>query len=107
MPPLRAPVDSAHRRPEGMPSVSAVCVEDWPQAVSDTGCHVQPSCLNCGLPQCIYDDPRYDDEGHLKAYAARIQTAQELLLAGQGSIAKAAAEMGLSRRTIYRLRSKA
>lgn len=104
MPPLRAPVDSAHRRPEGMPSVSAVCVEDWPQAVSDTGCHVQPSCLNCGLPLCIYDDPRYDDEGHLKAYAARIQQVQTL---GQLPVTEAAAEMGLSRRTIYRLRGKA
>ena len=75
--------------------------------MSDTGCHIEPSCLNCGLTLCIYDDPRYDDEGNLTAYAARIQTAQELLLAGQGSVAQAAAEMGLSRRTIYRLRSKA
>ena len=23
----------------------------------DTGCEVSPSCLNCPLPQCKYDDP--------------------------------------------------
>lgn len=77
------------------------------EAVSDTGCHVQPSCLNCDLPLCIYDDPRYDDEGNLKAYARRIETVQELLIAGQGSIVQAAEKLGVSRRTIYRLRGKA
>lgn len=25
----------------------------------DTGCEVSPSCLNCPLPQCKYDDPTW------------------------------------------------
>ena len=41
------------------PPFASVMLDAVPEMYhyEDTGCEVSPSCLNCPLPQCKYDDP--------------------------------------------------
>lgn len=64
----------------------------------DDGCEIAPHCLSCPLPACRYDLPP-------KRAGALMREAQlrELLNAGH-SACEAALMMGVSRRTIFRLK---
>ena len=67
---------------------------DW----RDEGCALFPSCLNCLLPRCIYDEPRGK---HRLRTAARDRRMAELRQKGKSS--KEIAELvGVSERTVQR-----
>lgn len=64
----------------------------------DTGCSIAPSCLSCPLARCRYDLPP-------KRAGALMREAQLRTLLAQGlTVDEAAAAMGVSRRTVFRLR---
>jgi hypothetical protein len=67
---------------------------------SDTGCDVYPSCLNCPLPRCRYEDP-----GGAAAILRqeRDGTILKLWEGGALGIDALAQTFGLSRRTIFRV----
>lgn len=64
----------------------------------DDGCDLHGSCLTCPLPACRYEMP----PGRARALS---QAAALGRLLGTGrTMDEAAAELGVSRRTVYRLR---
>ncbi len=64
----------------------------------DTGCSIAPRCLACPLARCRYDLPP-------KRAGALMREAQLRTLLAQGLTAdEAAVVMGVSRRTIFRLK---
>jgi len=66
----------------------------------DTGCDLYPSCLNCPLPRCRYDDPGGAAEMLRSGRDATIM----LLADRDGLPVDRLAEMfGVSRRTIFRV----
>ena len=67
---------------------------------ADTGCDLYPSCLNCPLPRCRYEDP-----GGAAAILRTGRDAHILRLNRQDHMdVDGLAEMfGLSRRTIFRV----
>ena len=70
----------------------------------DGGCDLYPSCLECPLPKCRYEEPG--------GAAAMLRTGRDdriLYLAGEEglSIDRLAEMFGLSRRTIFRVLRKA
>jgi hypothetical protein len=72
---------------------------------SDRGCDLFPSCLNCPLPRC-----RYEERGGASALIRSGRDASIIAMADErGLSVDALARMfGLSRRTIFRvLRSRA
>lgn len=78
------------KRRSGMPDQSAY---------ADTGCELASSCLECPLPRCKYDDPRWRQRHDLKTRDSRIV---ELRQAGY-TVKEVAAEIGVSDRTAYRV----
>lgn len=64
------------------------------------GCRVHGHCLTCPLPACVYDAPR------AMAEAAKVSRAREVerLMAGGLGPTAVAAELGVSRRTVFRIR---
>ena len=68
---------------------------------ADTGCAVQPSCLHCPLPRCVYD---VTPEERLAGLQARDRAIYEHHRAMRDPIhtAELAREFGVSRRTVYR-----
>lgn len=65
----------------------------------DTGCHVQPRCLSCPLPQCIYEstyDPASDEK-------FRRDTAIVAARDAGTTIPQLCEKFGVSDRTIYRV----
>lgn len=67
-------------------------------AYHDEGCDIHPSCLTCPLPACRYEMP----PGRARALAQAAALAK-LLEMGR-TMDEAATELGVSRRTVYRLR---
>lgn len=67
---------------------------------ADSGCDLYPSCLNCPLPRCRYEDP-----GGAAAILRPGRDAHILRLSRQGNmdVAHLAEMFGLSRRTIFRV----
>lgn len=67
---------------------------------SDTGCDLYPSCLNCPLPRCRYEDP-----GGAAAMLRVGRNASIVRLAQEDgmSVDELSAAFGLSRRTIFRV----
>jgi hypothetical protein len=64
----------------------------------DDGCEISPRCLECPLPQCRYDLPP-------KRAGALMREAELRRLLADGLTAdQAAAQMGVSRRTVFRLK---
>ena len=67
------------------------------QEYKDEGCHLAPSCLNCPFPACYLDKKmrknRKDDTGRAEVLRTMHLTHE-----------KAAVELGVSLRTVYRLR---
>ena len=64
----------------------------------DDGCDIHDQCLTCPLPACRYEMP----PGRARALAQAAALAQ--LLARGRTMDEAAVELGVSRRTVYRLR---
>lgn len=67
----------------------------------DEGCDLAPRCLECPLPACKYDLGRKQGASVLKE-----QEIARHLAAGL-SVDETAAAMGMSRRSVYRLKEKA
>ncbi len=64
----------------------------------DDGCEIAPKCLECPLPACRYDLPP-------KRAGALMREAELRRLLAQGLTAdQAAVVMGVSRRTVFRLK---
>lgn len=80
----------ARKRRNGLPEHSTYV---------DTGCELASSCLECPLPRCKYDDPRWRRSHDLKARDARII---QLRQAGY-TVKQIAAHIGVSDRTTYRV----
>lgn len=64
----------------------------------DEGCEFIDSCLNCPLPQCLYDEPR----GKQKWLKELRNREIERLYRDGWKIRELATTLGLSRRTIQR-----
>lgn len=66
----------------------------------DTGCEVSPSCLNCPLPQCKYDDPLWFQRNRRLAQDLRMITTMrsEAL-----TVEQAAERFSVTVRTIFRV----
>jgi transposase-like protein len=65
----------------------------------DEGCHLYPSCLECPLPRCIYDE-----EPGLRRRYKRARDQEVLRLYRQGRpAAELARRFGVSERSIYRI----
>ena len=65
----------------------------------DTGCELAPSCLECPLALCKYDDP------HLRLRSNKVMRNTEILrLYRSGAkISKIAVQVNTSERTVYRI----
>lgn len=80
-------------------------VEGWHDGYPpDTGCHVEPSCLACSLPRCIYDQT--DDEREVTRLTRDLRIARDYQalrrLARRPDIRALAARHGVSVRTVHR-----
>jgi hypothetical protein len=64
----------------------------------DDGCDLHHSCLSCPLPACRYELP----PGRARALSQAVALGQ--LLSSGSTMGEAASELGVSRRTAYRLR---
>lgn len=64
----------------------------------DDGCDLHDHCLTCPLPACRYEMP----PGRARALAQAAALGR--LLQGGRTMDEAAIELGVSRRTVYRLR---
>lgn len=64
----------------------------------DDGCDIHDHCLSCPLPACRYELP----PGRARALAQAAELGR--ILARGFSLDDAAVELGVSRRTVYRLR---
>lgn len=63
----------------------------------DDGCEAYPSCLNCPLPRCVYDEPQ-------KRQLQRLRDEEVRELHQEGREVEAlASQFGISRRTVYRI----
>lgn len=68
----------------------------------DEGCELFPSCLNCPLSRCIYDEP-----GGVKGVRKRRRDGEILRLFYEGQkTADLAKRFGISRRTVERAVTK-
>ena len=66
----------------------------------DTGCEVSPSCLNCPLPQCKYDDPDWFQRHRRFARDLRMWSTIQL----EGLSAQEAADrFSVTVRTVFRI----
>ncbi len=67
---------------------------------SDKGCHVNPSCLDCDLPACIYDEGVV----YVDRWARNQKVLKDL---DNGDSAKVVAERyGIGERTVFRIRKE-
>jgi len=65
----------------------------------DDGCDVSPSCLDCPLPRCRYEEP-----GGLRALLNEQRDRQIIQLREKGMpVAELADYFGVSRRTVFRV----
>jgi len=70
----------------------------------DKGCEFANSCLNCPLPQCIYEQPR-GRQRWLKRLRAREMI--RLFTNGGKEVKELAAMFGVSQRTVQRVLKRA
>jgi hypothetical protein len=63
---------------------------------TDSGCHLQPACLTCPLPECYLDDPNRRGNEQ-KERDTKIRKSNK-------NVAEIAVEYNLSKRTIHRIR---
>ena len=65
----------------------------------DTGCELAPSCLQCPMERCVYDEP---EGGRGAERASRDAEIYKLYREQRQDIQALAARFGVSRRTIHR-----
>ena len=66
----------------------------------DTGCEVSPSCLNCPLPQCKYDDPGWFQKHRRIARDLRVWSTMR----SEGlSVEEVAEHFSVTVRTVFRI----
>jgi len=64
----------------------------------DEGCDLFPSCLNCPLPQCRYDEPGRRQKGK------ELRNMEIIRLHSEGKgIKELARRFGVSKRTVHRV----
>ncbi|MGE0685676.1 MAG: helix-turn-helix domain-containing protein [Dehalococcoidia bacterium] len=70
----------------------------------DSGCDLHPSCLHCPLVRCRYDEP-----GGARQVMSRDRDNEVLTLQRRGgrSIEQIARQVGVSRRTVFRILARA
>lgn len=73
-------------------------------AYRDEGCEVSPTCLECPLPRCKYDDPDWYRRLRLASRDARVL---EALRTERGRPAELARRFGVSLRTVQRIMKRA
>ena len=66
----------------------------------DTGCEVSPSCLNCPLPRCKYDDPVWFQRHQRLSKDLDVLTAMRL---EDLAVEEAAERFSVTVRTIFRI----
>ena len=66
----------------------------------DTGCEVSPSCLNCPLPQCKYDDPVWFQQHRRTDRDLKVLTTMRL---ENLTVEQAAERFSVTVRTIFRI----
>ena len=66
---------------------------------SDTGCELAPSCLECPLATCKYDDPNWNRRNRMTMRDTEIMR----LFANGIKISAIAREVNISDRTVYRV----
>ena len=76
----------------------------WHLLLKDEGCVESPTCLECPLPQCKLDDPRW--------YRRLLRQRKDLMIIASidtkghskgPAVAEAAARFGITERTVYRV----
>ena len=71
----------------------------------DNGCKEAPSCLDCPLPQCVYDVDRQEAQ---RLAALELAREKVRLIQEKGwTVPEAARHFGVTRRAIFRLLQKA
>lgn len=76
---------------------------DWSDYYHDTGCKYFPSCLNCPLPECLYDNPQGLAEYRAQQRLERDRSAVAIILRENLTAREAAERFGKTERTIYRI----
>ncbi|HEY49574.1 MAG TPA: helix-turn-helix domain-containing protein [Dehalococcoidia bacterium] len=69
----------------------------------DEGCALFPSCLNCPLPRCRYDEPAEGGEGRRPSKMLRDEELLRQHREAGKSVAELAELFGVSRRTVQRI----
>ena len=71
---------------------------------ADTGCDLHPSCLTCPMVRCRYDEP-----GGARSLLSAGRDGEVLALQAKGSVTveAIARQIGVSRRTIFRILARA
>ncbi len=66
----------------------------------DTGCEVSPSCLDCPLPQCKYDDPTWFQRHRRIARDLKVWSTMQ----SEGlTVEEAAERFSVTVRTVFRI----
>ena len=66
----------------------------------DTGCEVSPSCLNCPLPQCKYDDPDWFQRHRRIARDLKVWSTMQ---SEELTVEEAAERFSVTVRTVFRI----
>ena len=90
------------KSPSANPSGTGRIVDTVPEFYhyEDTGCEVSPSCLNCPLPQCKYDDPVWFQQHRRTARDLNVLTTMRL---ENLTVEQAAERFSVTVRTIFRI----
>ncbi len=70
----------------------------------DDGCEVSPSCLNCPLPKCKYDDPGWYQRERRRQ---REQQVLQIMARESLTVPEVARRFGVSQRTVFRILKRA
>ena len=79
------------------------------EVYSDTGCHLQASCLSCSLPKCYYDMTPEEKGRYTRSIVHKYRRTREIFESFRGSgepagraADKTATLLGVTSRTVYR-----
>ncbi len=75
----------------------------WLDYYKDTGCKYFPSCLNCPLPECLYDDPQGLSKYRAQLRLERDRDTAAIILRENLTPKEAAGRFGKTERTIFRI----
>ncbi len=81
--------------------------EHWPDYYKDTGCKYFPSCLNCPLPECLYDNPQALAKYRAQQRRERDRSVAATITQENLNTKEAAVRFETTERTIYRILRRA